>query len=123
LFSAQTTDNDASNLDARQANGSVAFLSTVPFHLGINDVLGADTKPFNPNAMTLFDSWKNVTGAGVDGARAAVARGQVLFNSKPIGISGVNGLNDDLNLPVINGTCTSCHDTPNVGNHSTVLPI
>lgn len=125
LFSAQTKDNDAQNLDAKQANGSVAFLSTVAFHPGINDVLGADTQPFNSNAMTLFDSWKGATGnpGSADGARASVARGQVLFNSKPIAITGVAGLNDDLNLPTIAGTCTSCHDTPQVGNHSVALPI
>ena len=23
----------------------------------------------------------------------------------------------------VNGTCTTCHDTPNVGNHSVKLPI
>jgi hypothetical protein len=126
IFTAQTKDNDAQNLDAKQGNGGVAFLSTVAFHLGINDVLGADTSPFNPNAMSLFDAWNGAPGNGAastDLARASVARGQVLFNSKPISIVGVAGLNDDLNLPTIAGTCTSCHDTPQVGNHSVALPI
>jgi cytochrome c peroxidase len=27
------------------------------------------------------------------------------------------------NPPEINGTCTTCHDTPNVGNHSFPLPL
>ena len=26
-------------------------------------------------------------------------------------------------MPVISGTCTTCHDAPNVGNHSVKLPI
>jgi hypothetical protein len=26
-------------------------------------------------------------------------------------------------LSIVNGTCTSCHDTPNVGNHSVALAI
>jgi cytochrome c peroxidase len=46
-----------------------------------------------------------------------------LFNTKPISITGVGGLNDALGLPVIAGTCTTCHDSPNVGNHSVALPI
>src|SRR5262249_26318688 len=58
LFSAQTTDNDAGNLGARQGNGGPSFLSTVPFYVGINDVLGHDPgpnpQPFNPSAMTLY---------------------------------------------------------------------
>jgi hypothetical protein len=127
LFSAQTFDNDAGNLDAKQGNGGPSFLSTVPFHVGINDVLGKDPgpnpQPFNPVAMTLYDNWQGAPGGGTDGARAAVQRGQVLFNTKPIAITGVAGLNDDLGLATINGTCTSCHDTPDVGNHSVALPI
>jgi len=60
-----------------------------------------------------------------------VARGQALFNSKPISITGVAGLNDDKaagglitgGIPVIPGTCGTCHDTPNVGNHSFPTPL
>ncbi len=32
-------------------------------------------------------------------------------------------MNDKLGIPVLAGTCTTCHDTPNVGNHSVKLPI
>jgi cytochrome c peroxidase len=46
-----------------------------------------------------------------------------LFNTFPIPITGVGGLNDALGLPVISGTCTTCHDTPNVGNHSFSVPL
>ena len=28
-----------------------------------------------------------------------------------------------LGAPAIADTCTTCHDTPNVGNHSTSLPL
>src|SRR6185369_6651163 len=45
------------------------------------------------------------------------------FNSKPIVIRGVAGLNDDLNLASIPGTCGTCHDSPNVGNHSVSAPL
>ena len=56
-------------------------------------------------------------------SRASIARGQALFNSKPIQITGVAGLNDDLNLASIPGTCGTCHDSPNVGNHSVSAPL
>ncbi len=56
-------------------------------------------------------------------ARAAVDRGQVLFNSKSITITDVKGLNDDLSVPVLQGTCTTCHDTPGAGNHSIPAPL
>jgi cytochrome c peroxidase len=52
-------------------------------------------------------------------ARAAIYRGQEIFNNKQFTIAGVNGLNDRLNMPSIVGTCTTCHNTPNVGGHST----
>ena len=56
-------------------------------------------------------------------ARAAVARGETLFNTKPIAITGVKGLNDDLSIPVLQGTGTTCHDTPSAGNHSIPAPL
>jgi cytochrome c peroxidase len=56
-------------------------------------------------------------------ARAAVVRGQGIFNTRLINITDVKGLNDDLNLKVIPGTCTTCHDTPNAGNHSVPAPL
>lgn len=63
--------------------------------------------------------------------RAAVARGEVIFNSKPINITGVAGINDDVSagglvaggIPSLTGTCGTCHDTPNVGNHSFPTPL
>jgi cytochrome c peroxidase len=38
----------------------------------------------------------------------------------------VRGLNDNATLgkpSTFNGTCTTCHDTPNTGNHSFPLPL
>ncbi len=85
-------------------------------------------KPFNPVVFTLYDVWTNLTtGRDDDGpavqARQAVARGQALFNTKPINIVGVKGLNDDLSVPVLQGSCTTCHDSPNAGNHSIPAPL
>lgn len=52
-----------------------------------------------------------------------MARGEKIFNTKPIVITGVGGLNDKLGVPAIQGSCTLCHDTPNVGNHSLGMPL
>jgi cytochrome c peroxidase len=60
-----------------------------------------------------------------------VARGEAIFNSKPINIMGVAGVNDDVatgglvagGIPSLMGTCGTCHDTPNVGNHSFPTPL
>ena len=76
----------------------------------------------------LFDAWANLNAhdRGDDDAesrRASIARGQALFNTKPINITGVAGLNDDLNLASIPGNCGTCHDSPNVGNHSVSAPL
>ena len=76
----------------------------------------------------IFDAWADLP---YDDPRAAVARGQALFNSTPIKITGVAGLNDDKTagglvtggIPVITGTCGTCHDTPNLGNHSFPTPL
>jgi cytochrome c peroxidase len=38
-------------------------------------------------------------------------------------ITGVTGLNDVLDLATIPGFCGTCHDTPNVGNHSVKAPL
>jgi cytochrome c peroxidase len=135
LFTAQVFDWDVGPLTDVVSGGPVA-LSTQLFYFGINDTLEGDYRskaPFTPTGMTLFDAWTDaqpdptIANAQlrerVAAARRSVARGQALFNSKPIQIRGVKGLNDDLKLPVIPGTCTTCHDAPNVGNHSVPLPL
>ena len=125
LFFAQALDFDAGPLQLRGARGGPEALSATSFHIGINDTLGADPtgQPFDPEAMTLFAAWDGLDGTRLDRARAAVARGEDLFNHKPIDIAGVRGLNDVLGTPTIRGTCTTCHNTPDVGNHSVSLPL
>ena len=46
-----------------------------------------------------------------------------MFNNTNINITGVSGLNDDLGVTSIPGFCGTCHDTPNVGNHSVKAPL
>lgn len=129
LFTCATYDDAVGGLTEKQGEGDPLDLSAVPFHLGINDVLGLDpapnAPPFDPNVFSLYDKWKSSTGKtnGVDGARGAVARGMILFNTRAINITGVKGLNDRLAEPTIAGSCSTCHDTPNAGNHSLSLPI
>jgi cytochrome c peroxidase len=55
--------------------------------------------------------------------RRSVARGEEVFNTAKINITGVSGLNDDLNTPSIQGFCGTCHDSPNVGHHSVKAPL
>jgi cytochrome c peroxidase len=55
-----------------------------------------------------------------------VARGERIFNTRTIPIAdvpGLNGPNDKLAHLTIPGTCTTCHDSPNVGNHSVSAPL
>jgi cytochrome c peroxidase len=130
LFTAQIFDDQAGELTARHALGGPQYLSGQDFYFGMNDVVSGDYRTgalFDPKAFKLYDEWNTLDRGGEDvdraEARRAVARGQTLFNSKPIRIRGVKGLNDELNVPVPDGTCTTCHDTPNAGNHSIPAPL
>ena len=136
LFTAQGLDRRAGPLTRRGAQGGAAYLASQQYFPGINDSLGADPTgaPFDSSAMTLFAPWSTLTDADVqipeDGerntARRAIAAGETLFNTFPIPITNVRGLNDNAAIGSPRsfvGHCTSCHDTPNVGNHSLPLPL
>jgi len=134
LFTAQARDQRAGSLTARGATGGPVSLSHQPFFIGINDPVGLNPlgTPFDPRAFVLFDAWAALAaspGEASKRARLSVARGQELFNTKPITLSGVAGLNNEtfsngVTLPEsFTGTCTTCHDTPGVGNHSVKAPL
>lgn len=145
LTTAQVYDRDAGVLDARNAHGGVAYLSSVAYHPGINDVLGADPAgaAFDSASMSLYSAWSNIQPRGYEGqgnefefarhepspsdraaARRDIAAGEVLFNSAPVTITSVRGLNDNPAIGAsLKGTCTTCHDSPNVGDHSLPLPL
>jgi len=129
LFFAQTYDNAAGALDTGGAKGGPAYLASQPFHVGINDIQNNDPgHPFNPKVFDIFDAWANadanpsLRGAAKKQAqaRASIYRGQELFNAKKFNITGVNGLNDLLGQTTVQGTCSTCHNSPNVGGHSVV---
>jgi cytochrome c peroxidase len=137
LVTAQALDRHAGRLDAHGASGGPASLPGQPSYFGINDTLVGDYRThasFTPIVMKLYDAWalalpeansddEHERRRDVAVARRAIARGQALFNEKPIAIAGVAGLNDDLGLPLLPGTCTTCHNTPNAGNHSVPMPL
>jgi cytochrome c peroxidase len=137
LYTAQSYDYAAGSLSAGGAIGGPGYLETVlsqAYYPGINDSLGDDphTLPFNPSAMTLYTAWSpaaaNAYPAALrsEQARRDIAAGETLFDSAPVQISNVRGLNDNPalgNPSTFTGTCTTCHDTPNAGDHSFPLPL
>jgi hypothetical protein len=117
LFAAQTTDNAAGSLSVNGATGGPTNVAAQNYYPGINDTFGGDPTgaKFNPASMTLYTAWAGSTNA----AQASIARGENLFNTAPMKLANVTG------LPPVNGpgTCTTCHDAPNLGHHSLPLPL
>jgi hypothetical protein len=120
IFTAQQFDNVAGDLTAGNATGGPAALSKeiANFFIGVNDPVGQNPKgtPFDPNIFDLYLL------PASDHLRS-INRGEQIFNGTQINITGVTGLNDVLNQPTIPGFCGTCHDTPNVGNHSVKAPL
>jgi cytochrome c peroxidase len=148
LFTAQTFDRHAGDLDEDGAHGGPTPLSTQPFFISMNSsvhfLLPAFEQPgglvtagdgqFTSNIFNIFDKWAQISDGEDDehtAARRSIARGEQLFNTLQIPITGVAGINDDVaagglvagGIPSLPGTCGTCHDTPNVGNHSFPTPL
>jgi cytochrome c peroxidase len=148
LFTAQIRDRQAGNLDGGGAKGGPVSLSTQPFFVTINSSVhflvpafeqpGGSVNPgdgqFTSNIFNLYNNWAQISDGDYEdhsAARRSVARGEVLFNTLQIPITGVAGINDDVaagglvagGIPSLLGTCGTCHDTPNVGNHSFPTPL
>jgi hypothetical protein len=148
LFTAQLYDSRAGWLHADGAQGGPTALSTQPFFISINSSVhfllpnfeqpGGLVTPgdgqFTSNIFNLYGQWAQASGDEEDeqtAVRQSIARGEKLFNTLQIPISGVAGINDDVTdgglvaggIPVLQGTCGTCHDTPNVGNHSFPTPL
>jgi cytochrome c peroxidase len=142
LTTAQALGTRAGPLNAHGATGGPQGFLDQPFFISINSSVnflvpqleqpGGLVTPgdghFTPAIFNTFDDWQNLP---ANDPRAAVARGQAIFNSMPINITGVAGINDDVSagglvaggIPSLTGTCGTCHDTPNVGNHSFPTPL
>ena len=148
IFTAQTRDRRAGDLDEEGAKGGPTLLSTQPFFISVNSsvhflipafeqpgglVTPGDAK-FTSSIFDIYDKWAQIVDGDHDehnAARRAIARGEQLFNTLQIPITGVAGINDDVaagglvagGVPLVQGTCGTCHDTPNVGNHSFPTPL
>jgi cytochrome c peroxidase len=154
IFTAQTRDRHAGDLDEDGAKGGPAPLSTQPFFISVNSsvhfLLPAFEQPggllapgdgqFTARIFSLFDNWAHIDDRDYEkhddyerrnSARRSIARGEEIFNTLEIPITGVAGINDDVaagglvagGIPSLQGNCATCHDTPNVGNHSFPTPL
>ena len=148
LFTAQTRDHHAGDLNQDGAKGGPTPLSTQPFFISINSSVhfllpafeqpGGQVTPgdghFTSNIFNLYEEWGQIRNEDYDertAARRSIARGELLFNNLQIPITGVAGINDDVTaggliaggIPSLQGICGTCHDTPNVGNHSFPTPL
>lgn len=89
---AQAEDREAGRLDQDGARGGAAHLLAQPFFLGITA----------PKVFDIYDAWASYQGSSDarGQARAAIYRGQELFNTT--------------------ARCAGCHNSPNVGGHNVV---
>ena len=118
---------ECSDATVPQTGGPDALAQLLPdFFIGINDPLGMNPcgTSFNSNIFNLYENWSNLSGNSPQTRyRESVARGEAVFNTKLINITGVAGINDVLNVDSFPGSCGTCHDTPNVGDHSVKAPL
>jgi hypothetical protein len=136
LYVAQLTQG-ALRLDSKGAHGGPRYLGEVvspAFFVGENDP--ADRAHFDREVFRIYKAWE----PGPDGharphltdAQRAIGRGERLFNTRTFRISGVAGLNSTNDDPLANsadplfdqpitGTCSTCHNAFDVGDHSTPL--
>jgi len=115
----------------RQTGGAEALAALArEFFLGINDPEGQNPcgTAFNDDVFDLYDAWGGIRGGRGGGARGgggrrrtreSIVRGQQLFNTRQFDISSIGGLNKVVGQAAPPpGTCSFCHDAPNVGNES-----
>jgi cytochrome c peroxidase len=101
IFAAQVRDESAGDLTADGARGGPEVLARQEFFPGINSGGGATSIVFN-----LFDAWATTPASDpVGSARRSIANGQDLFNTRRF-----SGL-----------TCSTCHNTPNIGGQSSTV--
>jgi cytochrome c peroxidase len=127
LYFAQIIDDRAGRLDIAGARGGPADLAVQPFTLGANDIV---SPTFNREVFDIYDAWAvydrdnehgDCSGDRARGAaRASIYRGQEIFNHLEFEISGVPGFNDVVGQDRFRGTCSSCHNVPNIGGHAVI---
>ena len=123
-------------LTADGAHGGPDYLEDTvapAFFVGINDPLNP---PFTNANFDLYAAWEPTSPKykSLPPSEQAIGRGEAIFNNTTFVIHDVPGLNGAPSNPLynpsdplagkdINGGCAICHNNPNVGNHSTSLPI
>jgi cytochrome c peroxidase len=126
IYTAQEIDRIAGVLHRDGALGGPVTLSSQPFFIGVNDPFGKNPTglPFTSSIFDIYRPWLSAHGQDKDVAqRLSIARGEEVFNTTNINITGVAGINDALGVPSFSGFCGTCHDTPNVGDHSVKAPL
>jgi cytochrome c peroxidase len=118
LFTAQVRVHDAGRTDAHGATGGPTALSLTPFITNENRTFPGCTTTTPPtcnagpvsvvtnDVMTLFTDWE----AAHDADRQAVARGEIVFNTKRF-VDPATG-------PATPVTCSNCHNSANSGAFS-----
>jgi cytochrome c peroxidase len=121
LYSAQSYDTVAGDLHADNVLGGPDALPNQPFFVGINDPFGDNPTGavFAEDVFELFRGWDDLEGSAAAERRASIARGEALFTNRPMTVIGIRGINDRFNEDSRTVSCSTCHDTPNVGNFST----
>ncbi|MGE3290663.1 MAG: hypothetical protein AB7I59_26410 [Geminicoccaceae bacterium] len=125
FFSAQLIDRLGGRLDVNATGG--------PFNLS-----GRSTEPPPPPAPggppppPAFDeyvNWANLTGNARAARQASIARGQEIFNTKPITLANVGGFNDIFPpgppfnpLTLFPANCSTCHGMPHAGSELVLPP-
>ena len=124
LTTTQRVDAGAGDLASGGARGGAAALAEQRFYLGINDFAYGDYREragFDAKVFTLYDAWRT-SAPGVDAAtaeaRAAIARGEALFNTRTFDVQDIAGFSDVVGASNARITCGACHDAPNSGTSS-----
>jgi cytochrome c peroxidase len=127
IYTAQEIDRVAGVLHRDGATGGPVALSLQPFFIGVNDPFGKNPTglPFTSNIFDIYRPWLSAHGDDEDDVerRLSIARGEEVFNTTNINITGVAGINDALGVANFQGFCGTCHSTPNVGDHSVKAPL
>ena len=115
LYTAQRFDDVAGDLASDGARGGAQPLVATVFRPEIND---SNNPGFDRQVFSLFGAWANDDRSTDQGRRrAAIAHGEQIFNTHTFRIRNVAGLANQ------EGTCSTCHDTPNVGSRSSTEPM
>jgi cytochrome c peroxidase len=138
LFTAQVVlapDVDIALLDFGASGGANYLESTIApaFSIGINNPL---SPPFTNAIFTVYSDWEPTSPRYpyLNPVQQAIGRGESIFNDTTFVVHDVAGINSVPSNPLYNPAdplagqdvvagCGLCHNNPNVGNHSTSLPI